>query len=179
MKQKHIKDNTLNNNEKNNIQTIAKTGIKIEDKKITKTNVKTGIKNENKIVIQTNAKTGIKNEDKKDIRTNDECKINSDSGTKIGKQIVMIFDFLRFCKNRFHPIVHASKKDINHYLLPRNLFSSNIKYADYIFFLNDIINCNEIEKEDKNENNVAKISDDKDFKLYEEKKYININEALD
>ena len=100
-----------------------------------------------------------------------------DNKEKTGKKIKMVIDFLRFCKNYLHPFVHANDKGINYYLLPRSLFSSNLKYADYVFSLTDIINGNNNdEKEEKNEINLETI--DNDLKLYKDEKVIEIDEAL-
>ena len=54
----------------------------------------------------------------------------------------MVLDFLRFCKNYLHPYVRASKSGINYYLLPSSMFTSNLKYVDYIFSLSDTLKKN-------------------------------------
>ena len=86
---------------------------------------------------------------------------------------------MRFCQNYFHPIVHANKKAIDYYLLPGSLFNSNLKFADYVFSLTDIIkdkSC--IKNEDKNQNNIKEFNNEIEAKIYKEIKVIGINEAL-
>ena len=53
---------------------------------------------------------------------------------------------------------------------------SNLKYADYIFSLKDILKKNRDNKKEINIIN-AKIKDD--YKLYKDEKVFNINEALE
>ena len=53
---------------------------------------------------------------------------------------------------------------------------SNLKYADYIFSLKDILKKNRDNKKEINIVN-AKINDD--YKLYKDEKVFNINEALE
>ena len=116
----------------------------------------------------------------KEYKTNIESYIQVNEKAKKGKQIKMVLDFLKFCKNYLHPYVHAGKTSINYYLLPVSLFNSNLKYADYIFSLTDILKENKDGEEDnKNEINIEKVKiDDNDYKLYKDKKVIDINEAL-
>ena len=73
----------------------------------------------------------------KNQNTNSDCSVIIEENNIIGKKIKMVIDFLKYYKKNCHPIVHMSKKDIDYYLLPRSLFSSNLKYADYIFSLSD------------------------------------------
>lgn len=102
--------------------------------------------------------------------------INIKTNSKIGKQIEMIFDFLRFCKNNFHPFVHASKKEINYYLLPKSLFSSNIKCANYVFTLTDIMNNSKDDEEEKD--NTINLKEEEKFQIYKEEKTLGIKDAL-
>ena len=102
--------------------------------------------------------------------------INIKTNSKIGKQIEMIFDFLRFCKNNFHPFVHASKKEINYYLLPKSLFSSNIKCANYVFTLTDIMNNSKDDEEEKD--NTINLKEEEKFQIYKEEKTLDIKDAL-
>ena len=78
-------------------------------------------------------------ENYEDKKASSDCSITIYDGDKKGKQIKMVLKFLRFCKKFYNPIVHASRKDLNYYLLPSCVFSSNLKYADYVFSLTDII----------------------------------------
>jgi hypothetical protein len=109
-------------------------------------------------------------------KPNNDSYIDVNDKEKTGKQIKMVMDFLRFCKNYLHPYTHASKSDINYYLLPSSIFTSNLKYADYIFSLPDILKKN---KDDEKAINIEKVKIDDDFKLYKDDKVININEALE
>ena len=87
----------------------------------------------------------------KDKKIDNDCIIKIYDKNKIGRQISMVINFLRFCKKHYNPIVHASKKALNYYLLPNCVFSSNLKYADYVFSLTDIIQDENNDK-DKNDN---------------------------
>ena len=62
-----------------------------------------------------------------DIKTNIDFQIYIDDKDDTGKKLRMIFDFLKFCKNYFHPNAPFNKKDLDHYLSPSSLFSSNLK----------------------------------------------------
>ena len=118
----------------------------------------------------------------KEMLNNEEYKANTDSYIQVydkekkGKQIKMVLDFLRFCKNYLHPYVHDSKSGINYYLLPSSMFSSNLKYSDYIFSLADTFKKN---KADENTINNENVKFDSNYKLYKDEKVININEALE
>ena len=86
-------------------------------------------------------------------------------------------DSLRSRKKNSHPFVHASSDKLNLYLLPRSLFKSDIKYTEYIFTLEDIIEKKEKEKKDeeKKENELNK---DENLNIYKENKEIKMDEAL-
>ena len=114
-----------------------------------------------------------------EYKNNNESYIQVNEAEKKGKQIKMALDFLKFCQNYLNSYVHASKTSINYYLLPFNMFSSNLKYADYIFSLTDILKKNKDGEEgNKIEINIEKEKNSCDYKLYKEKKVIDINEAL-
>ena len=115
-----------------------------------------------------------------DYKANTETRILINSEKKIGKQIRMVFDFLKFCKSFLHPYVHASKKGIDFYLLPRSVFSSNLKYADFIFSLTDNLKGNKAgENVDAKKVNIDDVKIDDEYKLYEEKKILKVNKALE
>ena len=111
-----------------------------------------------------------------EYKANTDSYINVYDKEKKGKQIKMVLDFLRFCKNYLHPYVHASKSCINYYLLPSSVFTSNLKYADYIFSLTDILKKN---KDDEKAINIENVKFYDDYKLYKDEKVFNINEALE
>ena len=93
-------------------------------------------------------------------------KVKDINNFKLKEQLRMSLDFLRFYKKHLHPFVHASGDKINLYLLPKSLFQSDIKYAEYIFTLGDIIKTQE--QEEKQEN----IKEDKKEVKHENKKEV-------
>ena len=118
-------------------------------------------------------------------------KVKDIKNIKLREQLKMSLDFLRFYKKHLHQLVHSSSDRINLYLLPKNLFQSDIKYAEYIFTLGDIIKTKEQEKKqedinkdkteekqegEKEKNNMKR---DENFSIYEKKKDIKIDEALE
>ena len=109
--------------------------------------------------------------------TSAHCSILINEKNKIGKQIKMVLDFLNYYKKQFFPNDYMDKNKADNYIFPRSLFSSNLKYADYILSLDDTNkqNCDN-KKEDKNEINIENINNE--FRLYKDEKIININEAL-
>ena len=70
-----------------------------------------------------------------------------------------------------------SKKDIDYYLLPRSLFSSNLKYADYIFSLSD--KTKQKNYDDKNDDKIKLKNKIDEYTLYKDEKIIAIEEVLD
>ena len=112
----------------------------------------------------------------KDTKTSIDCQVYIDDRDKTGKKLRMIIDFLKFCQNYFHPIVHTSKITLD------SLFSSNLKFVDYVFSLKDNIkNDNDKDnknEEDKFETDLKELTIEKDIKLYKEKKNIEIEDAL-
>ena len=113
----------------------------------------------------------IKNPDNK-MNLNSE--INIDNKTKKGMKIKIVFDFLRFCKNHLHQYIHSGTKVISYYLLPISLFSSNLKYADYIFSLTKSNNNDKT----REKNEISFGNENIDLKLYKYEKIIEIGEAL-
>ena len=113
----------------------------------------------------------IKNPDNK-MNLNSE--INIDNKTKKGMKIKIVFDFLRFCKNHLHQYIHSGTKVISYYLLPISLFSSNLKYADYIFSLTKSNNNDKMGEK----NEISFGNENIDLKLYKYEKIIEIGEAL-
>jgi len=111
-----------------------------------------------------------------EYKANTDSYIYVDDKGKKGKQIKMVLDFLRFSKNYLYPYAHASKSSINYYLLPSSMFTSNLKYVDYIFSLSDTLKKN---KDDEKVINIENVKIYDDYKLYKDKKVFNINEALE
>ena len=95
----------------------------------------------------------------KNQNTNSDCSVIIEENNIIGKKIKMVIDFLKYYKKNCHPIVHMSKKDIDYYLLPRSLFSSNLLYKDEkiiaieevldILFSKNYLNMSEINVDNK------------------------------
>ena len=112
----------------------------------------------------------------KNPKNDTDCIVKVNDVDKIGKQIKMVIDFLKYYKKNYHPIVHMSKKDIDYYLLPRSLFSSNLKYADYIFSLTDNIKQNSYDN--KNKDKIKFDNKSNEYTLYKDKKIIAIDEVL-
>ena len=104
-------------------------------------------------------------------------KVKDVKNNKIKEKVRMSLDFLRFCKKNLHPFVHASSDKLNLYLLPRSLFKSDIKYTEYIFTLEDIIETKEKEKKDE-EKKENELDNDENLKIYKENKLIKIDETL-
>ena len=76
---------------------------------------------------------------------------------------------------------------MNLYLLPRSLFKSDIKYTEYIFTLEDIIEKKEKEKKDEEKKDEEKkdvekkeneLDNDENLNIYKENKVIKMDEAL-
>jgi hypothetical protein len=101
-----------------------------------------------------------------------------DQKTKKQKQIDMLLNFLKFCKKTLNPSVQGDKEKTNHLLLPRSLFDSNLKYAEYMFSMNDIIQKKENNKKEKESNSKDK-KEYSDLYIYSKDKEISIIEALE
>ena len=112
----------------------------------------------------------------KDQKNDPDCVVNINDNNQIGKQIKMVIDFLKYYKKNCNPVVHISKKNSDYYLLPRSLFSSNLKYADYIFSLSDNVKQNNYGAQNKDKIKLEIESDE--YSLYKDEKIISIDEAL-
>ena len=98
--------------------------------------------------------------------------------TKKQKQIDMVLNFLKFCKKTLNPYVHGDNDKINYYLLPRSLFDSNLKFAEYMFSLTDIIKKKESSEKEKE----SKSKDKKEYSdlyIYIKDKEISIIKAME
>lgn len=102
------------------------------------------------------------------VEENSTIKINNFDEN--GKYLYVIMEFLRFCKSRLNPGVHASGKNIDFYLLPSSLFDSNFEYKNYIFTYDDLIDKKK--KNEKNEKNKQ------NFEIYKINKTISLENAL-
>ena len=98
--------------------------------------------------------------------------------TKKQKQIDMVLNFLKFCKKTLNPYVHGDNDKINYYLLPRSLFDSNLKFAEYMFSLTDIIKKKESSEKEKESKSKDK-KEYSDFYIYIKDKEISILEAME
>ena len=112
----------------------------------------------------------------KNQKNDPDCVVNINDNDQIGKQIKMVIDFLKYYKKNCNPVVHISKKNSDYYLLPRSLFSSNLKYADYIFSLSDNVKQNNYGDQNKDKIKLENESDE--YSLYKDEKIITIDEAL-
>ena len=112
----------------------------------------------------------------KNQKNDPDCVVNINDNDQIGKQIKMVIDFLKYYKKNCNPVVHISKKNSDYYLLPRSLFSSNLKYADYIFSLSDNVKQNNYGDQNKDKIKLENESDE--YSLYKDEKIIAIDEAL-
>lgn len=101
-----------------------------------------------------------------------------DQKTKKQKQIDILLNFLKFCKKTLNPSVQGDKEKTNYLLLPRSLFDSNLKYAEYMFSMNDIIQKKENNKKEKESNSKDK-KEYRDLYIYGKEKEISILEALE
>ena len=112
----------------------------------------------------------------KNQKNDPDCVVNINDNNQIGKQIKMVIDFLKYYKKNCNPVVHISKKNSDYYLLPRSLFSSNLKYADYIFSLSNNVKQNNYGDQNKDKIKLENESDE--YSLYKDEKIITIDEAL-
>ena len=84
---------------------------------------------------------------------NDEESANFDAYIKIKDnarqyyKLLMVIEFLKFCKKNLHPFVHGEGENINYYLFTCSLFPPTIKSADILLSLNDLIETNKIEND--------------------------------
>ena len=116
------------------------------------------------------------------IDKNNEPKINSkiiishkNSATK--HKLEMVMDFLRFCKKKLHPLVHAEGKNIDYYLLTNELFTSNLKRSDILFSLDDMIDKKTIKKSEI-KLKLEELELDDNLEIYVQNKEISSDKAL-
>lgn len=110
-----------------------------------------------------------------DEKESDKIFLSIDTNKQDGKKLNILFEFLKFFKKYLHKYVHAGSDEINYYLLPKSLFKSDLKYADYMLSLDEFIDKNNDENIIGNpDNNI----DFKAFNIYSENKFLNINEVL-
>ena len=78
---------------------------------------------------------------------NFDAKIRIKDDARQFYKLLVVIDFLKFCKKNSHPFVHGEGENINYYLLTNSLFKPNIKNADILLSLNDMIETNKIEND--------------------------------
>ena len=99
------------------------------------------------------------------------------NSTKTFNKLKMVLDFLRFCKKNLHPFVHAEGDSIDYYLLTNNLFDSDLKRADLLFSLGDMIETKNFNDKDiKYKLDELELSED--WQIYVTDKTIGVKEAL-
>ena len=109
-------------------------------------------------------------------QTDSNIKINNTS-SKTFNQLRMVLDFLRFCKKSLHPFVHAEGDNIDYYLLTNNLFDSNLKRADLLFSLGDMIETKNLnDKEIKNKLDELNLTEN--WQIYDSDKTMSVKEAI-
>ena len=108
--------------------------------------------------------------------TDSNIEISTKNHKKYNK-LKMVTEFLRFCKKNLNPLVHEGGEKINYYLLTNNLFAPDIKKADILLSLNDMIETKKIDN-----NNIKYQLDElnlsEDLNIYVSDKIITINEAI-
>ena len=129
------------------------------------------------------AKLDYENLEKKEDSENINEKINDKVFLCINfnypnsSKLNVLFEFLKFFKGYLNKYVHSGSEESDYYLLPRSLFNSDLKYADYMLSLDDFIDKNNDENItanfDKNNN------DFQNFKIYSDNKILDINEVID
>ena len=114
---------------------------------------------------------------------NDEESANFDAYIKIKDnarqyyKLLMVIEFLKFCKKNLHPFVHGEGENINYYLLTNSLFAPNIKNADILLSLNDMIETNKIEN-DNITLHLGEFNFSEDLNLYVPDKKISNKEVV-
>ena len=95
----------------------------------------------------------LKNDDE---LTNFDANIKIKDNARQYYKLLMVIEFLKFCKKNLHPFVHEKNlhpfvhgegENINYYLFTCSLFPPNIKSADILLSLNDLIETNKIEND--------------------------------
>lgn len=102
-----------------------------------------------------------------------------EGNNKILKILKMVLEFLIFCKKSLHPFVHAEGENINYYLIPSSIFDSNLKCADYLFSMDDMIRKNKIEDKGETEIYFDEFEIDSSWSIYKKNKEISIEKAID
>ena len=138
-----------------------------------------------------------KNEIKKDKEKIDKIlkesnqKNNNDSKSgkvieiEIGQKddLEITLNFLEFFISNLHPEVHLSENKSKFYLLPRSLFKSEVEAFNYLYDLESVIS----DKDDTKDDNIEigfpqkkgkKQKIDLNIDLYQENKFISLNEAI-
>ena len=118
-----------------------------------------------------------------ELKSNINSKKEEDSSSKVrevyidlGKKdkLFLAKNFLDFYKSLLNEPVHISYETSNYYLLPRNLFNSEIEVNKYLLDLKSILSENEEEKE------IIGLFKDKEIiniDMYNEQKLLDIKEA--
>ena len=114
--------------------------------------------------------------DNKEPKINSKIKIQS-KNLKTYNKLKMVLDFLRFCKKKLHPMVHAEGKNIDYYLLTNDLFNSNLKRSDILFSLDDMIDKKNIKKSEI-KFRLQELEIDENLDIYIDNKEISCEEAL-
>ena len=119
-----------------------------------------------------NIKLNIKSNNSEDLPLKDE-KINLDTDKK--KQLLIAKNFLDFYKSILNNPVHISSDNSNYYLLPRNMFNSEIEVNKYLYDLESILSEKDDEKEIIGLNKEKEIVN---LELYKKEKLFDIKDAL-
>ena len=114
--------------------------------------------------------------DNKEPKINSKIKIQSKNLKKYNK-LKMVFEFLRFCKKKLHPMVHVEGKNIDYYLLTNDLFNSNLKRSEILFSLDDMIDKKNIKKSEI-KFKLQELELDENWDIYIENKEISCEKAL-
>ena len=108
---------------------------------------------------------------------NFDAKIRIKDDARQFNKLLVVIDFLKFCKKNLHPFVHGEGENINYYLLTNSLFKPNIKNADILLSLNDMIETNKIENDNK-KIQLEELNLSDDLNLYVPEKTITKKEAV-
>lgn len=92
-------------------------------------------------------------------------------------KLKMVTEFLRFCKKNLHPFVHAEGSNLDYYLLTNNLFESNLKRANLLFSLDDMIETKRLD-EKSIKDKLDELGLNEEWQIYKKSKKIDIREAL-
>ena len=144
----------------------------------------------------------VKNEEEKNEIKKDKEKIDkilkesnqkNNNDSKCGKvfeieiglkdDLEITLNFLEFFISNLHPEVHLSENKSKFYLLPRSLFKSEVEAFNYLYDLESVIS----DKDDTKDDNIEigfpqkkgkKQKIDLNIDLYQENKFISLNEAI-